>query len=327
MNLRRIVSLVLVVLMIIGVSVGCSTDKKAVDSNESGPSPTTKNETKKIGVAIADFSDQFQVYLMEGMKDAAANLDGIEVVYVDAKYDANKQMAQVENFIAQEMDAIVLMAVDTEASVPMVKAIKDAGIPLISVNRKLQNQELAVSYVGSDSYISGRLEMEAVGEAMGGQGNIAILMGSFGHEPAILRTQGYKDVIAEKYPDIKVVAEETGDWYRDKGMEIAENWLQSNLVINAIVANNDEMALGAIKAAEDAGVRDKLIIAGIDATPEALEYLKAGRLDFTVFQDAKGQGGGSIEVAAKVAKGETVDELYDIPYVLVRPEDVDKYLK
>jgi inositol transport system substrate-binding protein len=279
---------------------------------------------KTIGVLICDFSDQFQVYMMEGMKEAAAKYPDIEFVYQDAKYDANTQMNQMENLIVRRADAIVVMPVDAKASVPMVQQAVDAGIPVISVNRKLENQEVAVSYAGSDSVESGEILMQQMAKLLGGKGNIVILEGGMGHEPQILRQQGIMNILAN-YPDIKIVADQPADWYRDKGMAVMENWLQADLKIDAVVAHNDEMAIGALIAAEDAGVADKLLIAGIDATPEALEFVRAGKLAFTVFQDAKGQGRASIDTAVKVVRGETVPKEVMIPYELVTKDQADEY--
>jgi len=233
-------------------------------------------------------------------------------------------MSQMEALIAQNADVIIVAPVDTKASVPMVKQAVNAGIPIISVNRRLENQEVAECYVGSDSVESGRLLMSQMAKLLHGQGNIAVLEGQQGAEPQIKRQQGIMDVLAE-YPEIKIVADQSADWYRDKGMSVAESWFQSDMQINAIVAHNDEMAIGALKAAEDAGVSDKVFIAGIDATPEALEFVKQGKLAFTVFQDAKGQGRAAIDTAVKVAEGKTVTKEIMIPYELVTKEKVDSY--
>ncbi len=278
----------------------------------------------KIGVLICDFSDQFQVYMMEGMKEAAAKYDNIEFIYQDAKYDAATQMNQMENLIVQGVDAVVVMPVDTKASVPMVEKAVEAGVPVISVNRKLENQEIATSYVGSDSVESGEILMQQMAKLLDGEGNIAILEGGMGHEPQILRQRGIMNIL-ENYPDIKIVADQTANWYRDQAMSVTENWLQSNLDLDAIVCHNDEMAIGALKAAQDAGVADDLLIAGIDATPEALEYVESGDLAFTVFQDAKGQGRESINTAVKVVKGQEVPAEVMIPYELVTKDKVDVY--
>ncbi|MCG0276299.1 MAG: sugar ABC transporter substrate-binding protein [Thermosediminibacteraceae bacterium] len=320
MKMRKILSIVLILMFVVGLLTGCNKS----DSQTQGQNQETK---KVIGVLLCDFSDQFQVYMKKGMEEAAKELgDEFQVIFYDAKYDANEQLRQAENLITQKVDAIVLMAVDREAAKPMVQAIHDAGIPLISVNRMLANQELAVSYVGSDDIQAGEIQMKALAEALGGKGNIVILHGSYGHEPEIRRQQGYMNILKD-YPDIKIVAENTGDWYRDKGMKVMENWLRSGLQIDAVAAHNDEMAIGAALAIEDAGLLGKIKVAGIDATPEAIDFLKKGKLTYTVFQDAKGQGRTAIEVAAKAAKGEKVEKEYIIPFELVTPDKADEYLQ
>jgi inositol transport system substrate-binding protein len=322
MKARRVLSLLAILLFTVLLIAGCSSN----DSKQATESKTSTGK-KTIGVLNLDFSDQFQTYLLDGMKGAAEKVkaDNIDVVYMDAKYDSSKQMSQMENLIAQKVDVIIVSPVDTAAAKPMIDLAVKAKIPVISVNRPLANQELAVSYVGSDSVYSGELEAQQMADALKGKGNIVVLEGNYGHQAQIDRKQGY-DNILKKYPEMKIVATQTGEWYRDKGMKVMENWLQSGITIDAVLAENDEMALGALKAIIDAGKFGKIKVGGIDGTPEALKYLKDGKLDFTVFQDGKGQGKTAIEVAVKVIKGESVDKQYMIPYELVTPDKADTYL-
>jgi inositol transport system substrate-binding protein len=261
------------------------------------------------------------------MKEEAEKYDDVELVMVDGKSDMNAQTAQLENFIAQKVDAIVMVPIEKEAAVPIVETIHDSKIPLISVNRQLANQELAVSYAGSNAIESGEIEMKAMAEALGGKGNIVILEGAYGAEAALERRKGFDNILKE-YPDIKIVAENTANWKRDEAMALMENWLQSDLGgIDGIVAANDEMAIGALMAVEDAGMLDKIKISGIDATPEALDYLEEGKLAITVFQDAKGQGAKAVELAIKAAHGEKIESEAMIPYELVSKDKVDEYRK
>lgn len=321
--MKRMYVGLLIVVFCMGFLAGCG--QEGVSTSESNE----KVNKKVIGVLMSDFSDQFMAYVMDGMKREAENLpDNMEVVYVDAKYDANKQLSQAENFIAEKVDAIVMVPVDTESAGPIADIINKAEIPLITVNRKLPNEELALSYAGSSCIESGEIEMQAVADILNGKGNIVAIHGFYGHGPQIERAQGIQNVL-DKHPDIKILAENTGKWDRAEGMKVMENWLQSDLrdEIDAVVAHNDEMAIGAMKAIEDAGLLDKIIVAGIDATPEALDYLKEGTLNITVFQDAKGQGAKGIEIAAKVINGEEVEKEYLIPYELVNPEEADKYME
>lgn len=316
---KKLLSMVLSVGLVMSLFVGCGA------KTDSGSTATNSTKKKVIGVCITDFSDQFQVYVMNGMKKQAAELKDADVVYVDAKSDGQKQISEVENLITQKVDAIVLFAVDDNTAKTAVKAINEAKIPLIAVNRPLPDPSKALSFVGSNSVESGEIEMTQLAKELNGKGNIVVLNGTMGTPPQIDRRKGY-DNILKNYPDIKVIAENTGDWARDKGMKITEDWLQSGKKIDAVLAENDEMALGAIKAINDAGLKGKIKACGIDATPEALSYVKKEEMAFTVFQDAAGQGGKSIEAAYNAANGKTVDKEVVIPYQLVTKDKADEFM-
>jgi len=145
-----------------------------------------------------------------------------------------------------------------------------------------------------------------------------------GHDAQIGRYQGLQNVLAN-YPDMQIIAEETGNWSREEGMSLMENWLSSGKQIDGVVAQNDAMALGAVMAIEAAGLTGKIQVFGIDATQEALDAVEAGTMSGTVFQDAKGQGEKSVEVAIMAASGENIEKNYYIPYVQVLKADVPKY--
>jgi inositol transport system substrate-binding protein len=293
-----------------------------------GCGSTGPGQAKKavVGVLLADTSDQFQVHLMTGMKEEGGRDGAVDVVYMDGKYDAGRQLQQAENLLAQGVSALVLMAVDSKAAAPILALAGKSGTPVILVNRRLPDQEKARSYVGSEDVTAGEIEMRAVAQALGGKGNILILEGTYGHEPQIRRRKGYDNVLKE-FPGLKVLASNTGKWYRNEAMAVVENWLQANRDVQAVVAQNDEMAIGALKAIEDAGLLGKVRVAGIDATPEALKYVKQRKLDITVFQDAKGQGRTALKVAREVAQGKPIQKEYVIPFELVTLDKVDAYEK
>lgn len=274
-----------------------------------------------IGVLTSTFSDKWLSYLHDAMQKKADEL-GVELIMTDGRDDVGTQLANLENLIARNVDAIVACMVDVSAATPFVQRCKEAGIPLIGVNRPFEGCDV---YVGGDSLQSGVVQMEEVARMMNYKGRIGILMGMLGHEAQIKRTEGNEMVVA-KYPDMKIVIKDTGSWDRAKGMEIMENWIQSGIELDAVVSNNDEMAIGAIRALEAAGKLDKVIVAGIDATPDALKFVKEGSLKVTVFQNPFKQGGGAIEAAVKVVKGEPVESIL-IPYDLITAENVDEYIK
>jgi len=281
----------------------------------------------KVGVCIANFNDTFLMYMKDGMDKFAKTLTDIEVNYADGKEDAATQLSQVENFLSQGVDVVVVVPVNTEATKTITAAVLKAKKKLVYVNRYPDSLPKGVVYVGSESIQAGILQMEALGKKMGGKGSIAILEGPLDNEAALKRTEGVKQVIAKSFPGIKVVSVQVGHWNRDEGRSITENWISSGLAINAIAANNDDMALGALLAVQAAGKLHKILVAGVDATPDALAEMAKGNLDITVFQNADGQGMGGLETAYKLAKGQAVKDQVWIPFELVTPENYKKYAK
>ncbi|QNU36976.1 sugar ABC transporter substrate-binding protein [Geobacillus sp. 44B] len=317
---KKWVSFMFVLLFSFTLLVGCT------GKQETAQTSGDKSGKIVIGAALPDFDDKWLSYLQDGMKEYAKTQKDVEVIYVDAMNDASKQLSQVENFIQQKVDAIVLVPVDTVSAPEMVDKANQANIPIVVVNRIFDGVDKATAYVGSESIKAGIMQMEEVAKLLHGKGKIAIMNGQMGHEAQIKRTEGNKQVI-KKYPGMKIVLEGTAEWDRAKGMSLMENWLQSGKKIDAVVCNNDEMAIGAIMALEDAGKLDDVIVAGVDATPDALEYVKSGKLKVTVFQNAKGQGQGGLEIAIKAAKGEKVEKFNWIPYELVTKDNVEEYIK
>jgi inositol transport system substrate-binding protein len=151
--------------------------------------------------------------------------------------------------------------------------------------------------------------------------------GYMGQAAQIKREQGAREVL-KQYPNLKLIAHQTGEWDRAKGMSLMENWIQSyGADINAVFAQNDEMGMGAVKALTDAGLKDKVVVVSIDAIPDALQAVKKGTLDATVFQNAEQQGAQAIETAVKIAKGQAYEKETLIPFQLVTKDNLAKFMK
>lgn len=322
--MKKLVSLLLILMLVMAGFAGCGGQQEAAPAETDQQAAAEESEAPlKIGVCIPNFDDTFLTYMMDGMKAYEATLgEKIEATYVDGKEDAALQLSQVENFVIQGVDAIVVVPVNTEACEPINAAVTEAGIPLVYVNRYPSVLPEDAVFVGSQSIDAGIFQMDKVGELMGGEGNVVIMLGMLGHEAQVMRTEGNKQVIEEKYPNIQIIKEQTANWQRAEGMSLMENWLSSGDNIDAVLANNDDMALGAIQALKAAGLLEDVIVAGVDATPDALTAMENGELDVTVFQDAAGQGGGGIEAAFKRAQGESVEREVWIPFQLVTPENI-----
>ncbi|WP_396334463.1 sugar ABC transporter substrate-binding protein [Alkalihalobacillus sp. MEB130] len=316
---KKVFSLIFA-LVVVSMLAACGGGEEAVSDTTEGSS----GDKKVIGVSLSSVSDTFRTFIYDAMNEEAANHPDFEFVYSDAQEDSARQMNQVENFISRGVDAIIFMPVDTVAAPDIVAKVNEAGIPIVVVNQTFDGVDEATAFVGSSSIESGLIQMEEVANLLDGKGNIAIMDGMLGHEAQIKRTEGNMEIINE-HSDMEVVIQGTGEWSRNQGMNLMENWLQSGRHIDAVVANNDEMAIGALLAIEAAGKKDEIIVAGIDASPDALEYMQNGKLDVTVFQDAKGQGSTGVQVAVKAANGEEV-ETEIIPYLLVTPENVDEFV-
>jgi inositol transport system substrate-binding protein len=288
-------------------------------------------EKVKIGVAMALFDDVWLTLVRDAMTKWAKAHPDVELTIVDGSNDSAKQTGQVENFLAQGMNAVVILPVDTAATGPMTKSVVKAGKPLVYVNRKPSNLPKGVVYCGSNSIEAGIMNMEELGKAMGGKGNLAILMGELSNEAAIGRTDGIKKTAKEKFPDIKVVREQTGNWKRELGKTLMENWLASGQEINGVASNNDEMALGALQAIKAAGKLGKIPVGGTDGSHDALESMGKGELNNTVFQDPVGQGEEAVNAAYLLVKKEQNPKVVDgniwIPYQKVTKENYKSFMK
>jgi len=287
-----------------------------------------------IGVSMALFDDNFLTVLRNGMQDYAKTLDGVTLQIEDAQNDVAKQQSQVQNFVASGVDAIIVNPVDTDATIALSKIAADANIPLVYVNRQPVNVDSLPekqAFVASDESESGTLQTREIcrllKEAGKTEASIVVMMGELSNQAAHQRTQDVHDVIAT--PDcsfMKIAEEQTANWQRQQGADLMTNWLSAGLKFDAVVSNNDEMAIGAIQAMKAAGMdMGTMIVGGVDATQDALAAMGAGDLDVTVFQNAAGQGKGAVDAALKIAKGEKVDQKVYVPFELVTPANLKDY--
>lgn len=230
----------------------------------------------------------------------------------------------MEQLISQKVDAIVMAPYDKDACAPAVTKAKEAGIPLVIVNSTVNNMDQATAYVGSDDKVAGEIAMKELAEAIGEKGNIMMIRGPIGNSAEVGRTEGVNAVL-EEYADISIVVDEPANWDREKAMKLMENKLQDNLNIIGVMAQNDEMAIGAQKAIEAAGKQDDIKVIGIDAIADALTAVEEDRLIATVFQDARAQAKKALEVAVSAAKGEDTDREYFIDFQLITKENVADY--
>jgi len=296
---------------------------------------STAAHAENIGVSMALFDDNFLTVLRNGMSDYAKTQDGVTLQIEDAQNDVAKQLDQINNFVASGVDAIIVNPVDTSATEAMTRAAEAAGVPLVYVNREPINVDTLPdnqAFVASNEQESGTLETKEVCRLLSEKGKnparVYIMMGELSNQAAVMRTQDIKDVMAsgECQVELQIIGEQTANWSRDEAQDLMTNWLSTGEQFDAVISNNDEMAIGAIQAMKAANISmEDVIVAGVDATQDALAAMEAGDLDVTVFQDAAGQGKGAVDAALKLAKGESVDRKVYIPFQLVTPGNIADY--
>ncbi|MFC3282718.1 sugar ABC transporter substrate-binding protein [Litchfieldella rifensis] len=281
-----------------------------------------------IGVSVAYFDDNFLTTMRNAMQ-AEAEAQGHEIQFLDAQGDIGRQLSQTQTLAAQGVDAIIINPVDTAATGKMTETAVSNGIPLVYVNREPEGNDLdndGVAFVGSDQKVSGVMQMEALAEQLGGEGKVAIMLGELSSGATHQRTEGVKEVAAT-FPDIEIVEEQEANYQRSEAIDLMNNWIVGGQQIDAIAANNDEMALGALIAMRQSGISPKDIkVAGIDATRDALDAMQRGELAVTVFQDPVGQGGGAVKVAIDMINGEPVEKINMVPFKLVTSDNLDDFL-
>jgi ABC-type sugar transport system substrate-binding protein len=288
-----------------------------------------------IGVSMQSFDNNFQTLLRHGLTERAAQLEGVDVQVEDSQTDVGKQLDQVNNFIASGVDAIIVTLADTSAAPAITSAAEAAGVPLVYVNLEPVNVAALPdnqAYVGSKETESGRLGATEACKLLAARGKDGgarayILMGDLAHNAAVMRTQSVRDVAGTAECDfIEVIDQQAAGWSRNGAMDLMTNWLTAGEPFDAVFANNDEMAIGAIQAMKSAGIgMDDVVVVGVDATQDGLAAMDAGELDVTVFQNADAQAAGAVDAALALARGEAVDQVVYIPFELVTPDNMKDY--
>ena len=294
----------------------------------------TSAMAQDIGLTMAN-SDNFLTVLRNGLVEKAAATEGVNLQVEVADDDVSKQLSQIQNFIAAGVKAIIVNPVDTSATQAMTDAAAAANIPLVYVNRQPINVDTLPdnqAFVASNEVDSGTLETieicRLLKEAGKTEANVYVMMGELSNQAAVQRTADIHDVMAagQCAVTLNIIDEQTANWSRDQAQSMMTNWISSGAAYDAVIANNDEMAIGAIQAMKAAGVdMSTMIVGGIDATQDALAAMQAGDLDVTVFQNAAGQGAGALDAALKLIAGEAVEQKVYVPFELVTPANVADY--
>ncbi len=275
-----------------------------------------------IGCSNRDFSDKWMSYVMDGVKKFDDEHPDVTVIYTDAKSDPALQVSQVETMLTQGVDAIAISAAAPDSLRAILPMTNGANVPLNLIN-EIPVEDIAPDvqgFVGTNSREAGIMQGEWLVENVPQGGNIGIIMGILAHEAAQMRTAGLKEFMKDK-PQFKIVAEAEGQWDRNKALQIAENWLQSDANINIFACNNDEMAIGAVLACRSMGIPDEEVyILGVDGTSDGREFLGKG-LDMTLYQNPIVIGYESIKQLYDILTGQPFEKMHWITHDLILPEN------
>jgi inositol transport system substrate-binding protein len=313
--LRRVPIMAVLVLSL----TGCGGRQSAAVSEASPEHPTIT-----VGVSLLNLSSEFIVMLNRGLETKAQEL-GVRLIVNDAQRSAERQVQQVENFIAQRVDAVLLNPCEVEASSPAVDKALAAGIPVVNVNS--ETRSVPTAFVGSRDEESAELAMGYLAARLGGRGNVVMMHGFMGQAAQLKRDFGARQVLTN-HPGLRLLAHQTAEWDRAKAVSLMENWIQAHGTnLQAVFAQNDEMGLGAVVALEQAKLKDRVVVASVDAIADALQAVKDGRLDATVFQDAAGQAGTALETAVHIVRKQPYEKQVLIPFQLVTSSNVQQFLR
>ena len=327
--MKKVLAMLLALVMVLGL-VACGT-KPADEPAANQPTtdqPTADQpaeaEKMKITVSIASFDNTFAAFVMARMKNFNESHPELEITYLDAANDAATQITQVEQAVINGTQAVICLAVDAKQTQPIVTACKDANVALISFNRVFEGCD---TFVGADNADAGRLVAEECGRLLEGKGKVALVQGIMGQANTYERTDAILATLEEKFPEIEVVLDGAADWKRDKGLELVEAWLQSGTEFDAVIALNDDSALGAQQALAAVGKEKDIPVLSINGDPSGINGVNDGILACTAFQAPFTQADKALEIAMEYISGGQPDDSFKVDYELVTSENVADYMQ
>ena len=297
------------------------TSLTACNRDSGGNNAAGDSANKSITFALSTQANSFMVKMREGAQKKADEL-GLTINFQDASDDSATQANQLANAAATGAGAVIVNPTDSDAMAPAVKQLTDAKIPVVAVDRAVNNAEVS-SYIASDNVGGGKQAAKALSEAIHGEGEILVLQGKTGSSASRERGKGFDEGLKDN-PNIKVVAKQTAEFERAKGLDVTTNLLQAHPNVKAIFAENDEMALGAVEALGSKAGKDVKVI-GFDGAEDALKAIKDGRMYASIAQQPVKMAEQAVIEASKLLKGETATKKMQVEVVAATKENVDKF--
>lgn len=331
--MKKTIHLLLAVLMVVSLFAGCAAPAAqpaeataAADASADTAAQAPAEEAKKLVVmTISNQQNEFIIGMGNSFKQVGEE-QGYEVRLLDANTDPTVQLSQIESAITEGAVAIFLEPCSFDGLTSGLQMAKEAGIPVFTIHNGVSATDLITSAIYVDVHNGGVLKMQKVADDLGGKGDIAILTGTIGQDTTNQICGGYDEVLA-KYPDINVIFEGEGNWGAADAAPLAENWIASGKHLDAIVCNNDGMALGVLPVLRSTDNIGKIKLYGLDATAEGLKAIKAGEMTASIAVDAHAEIVKAFELVGVLLGGGTVETEYIIPCQLVDISNVDDYMK
>lgn len=298
---------------------GCSVESPDEESSHQEPQARTPH----IGAALYGVENDYMVRIASAISQYAEERR-IQLELYEGNYDAATQLTQIETMLSEGVDGVILIPQSAKDSVVCVDRAVTAGIPIISVNTRVEHPGLT-SRVGSDDMEAGRMLMRETAEALHGAGTVAILEGPPGQSAQLERREGMREALQE-YPDILVISCKTANWSELEARIVVQKWLDTFEDLDAIIAQSDSMALGAATVCGEQG-REDIVIVGMDGTPEAVRAVREGSMRMTIFQDAEEQARMALDVICSAVAGESVEPEYWIPLEMVTKNNAEDLWK
>lgn len=305
---------------------GCSsaTSSSAANTTSSAASTEKDIQGKEVTMILKNLTNPFFITVKEGGEAAAKELGLTLTVLAPLKADNNEEQTQMaEQAIVNQTDALIMCPSDSNGILPAMQKVNEAGIPIVDLNTKIGGDDVFwKTLVGIENYDAGYETVKAIAEMMGGKGKMIIIEGVTGAQTSIDRVTGALAVL-EEYPDIEVVARQSGEYNRAKSMDVVQNLLQTYPDVNGIYCCNDEMALGAVEAVAQAGKTGSIVIGGSDANADARQAILEGKMNFTCDTQPYQQGYQAVQAAAAILRGETVDEFVKVDIKIISKENAE----
>lgn len=285
--------------------------------------PAAKNKFK-IGFATQSYTFLYMKHYTDELV-GYAKTKGLDVIVADANSDADKMNSQVSDLLSQKIDFLIIATVDTNANIPAFKEANQAGVPVMAVLDDVPRTGIETYFVGQKASQSGELQAEWLAGKLPKNPKICYVMGPLGIKTSIDRHEAFMAKIKSLRPDVTILADQTGNWMRDKTMALTEDWIQRFPQIDAIACASDEMALGAVQALKSAN-RQGVFVLGVDALPEGDQSILDGGMSMSAFLDGVRQSHTAIDVALKVLNGQHVPKDTILPFIAVDRTNAAKIL-